>query len=171
MIKWLEALGVNWDKEPDGSMRELTIGGLSRRRLHTAGDYTGLEEMSVLRDEVRNKNIDCLEFSAAIELIMDDKGRIAGAVLVNLETNELSVVRAKAVIMAIGGAGRLHIQDFPTTNHYGATADGLVLAYRAGAELIFIDTMQLSSHRCCLSRADSGAIGYRGSAQPGSPTD
>ena len=142
VIKWLEALGVNWDKEPDGSMRELTIGGLSRRRLHTAGDYTGLEEMRVLRDEVRNKNIDYLEFSATIELIMDDKGRIAGAVLVNLETNELSVVRARAVIMATGGAGRLHIQDFPTTNHYGATADGLVLAYRAGAELIFIDTMQ-----------------------------
>jgi len=36
----------------------------------------------------------------------------------------------------------LHIQDFPTTNHYGATADGLVLAYRVGAKLIFMDTMQ-----------------------------
>jgi succinate dehydrogenase / fumarate reductase flavoprotein subunit len=44
--------------------------------------------------------------------------------------------------MATGGIGRLHLQDFPTTNHYGATADGLVLAYRVGAELIFIDTMQ-----------------------------
>jgi len=142
VIKWLEALGVNWDKEPDGSMRELTFGGLSRRRAHTAGDYTGLEEMRVLRDEVKNKNIDYLEFSAAIELIMDNKGQIGGATLVNLETNELSVVRAKAVIMATGGIGRLHIQDFPTTNHYGATADGLVLAYRVGAELIFIDTMQ-----------------------------
>ena len=142
VIKWLEALGVNWDKEPDGSMRELILGGLSRRRVHTAGDYTGLEEMRVLRDEVRNKNIDYLEFSTAIELIVDDKGQIAGAILVNLETSELSVVRAKAVIMATGGIGRLHIQDFPTTNHYGATADGLVLAYRAGAKLIFIDTMQ-----------------------------
>jgi succinate dehydrogenase / fumarate reductase flavoprotein subunit len=142
VIKWLEVLGVNWDKEPDGSMRELTLGGLSRRRVHTAGDYTGLEEMRVLGDEVRNKNIDYLEFSAAIELIMDESWQIAGAILVNLETNELSVVRAKAVIMATGGIGRLHIQDFPTTNHYGATADGLVLAYRAGAELIFIDTMQ-----------------------------
>jgi len=36
----------------------------------------------------------------------------------------------------------LHIQNFPTTNHYGATADGLILAYRVGAELIFMDTMQ-----------------------------
>ncbi len=141
-IKWLESLGVNWDKEPDGSMRELALGGLSRRRLHTARDYTGLEEMRVLRDEIINRNIDYLEFSPNIELILDDRGQIGGAILVNLETNELILVRAKAVIMATGGIGRLHIQGFPTTNHYGATADGLVLAYRAGTRLIFIDTMQ-----------------------------
>ena len=141
-IKWLEQLGVNWDKEPDGSMHELSGGGASRRRLHSARDYTGLEEMRVLRDEIRNRNIDCLEFSPAIELILDDKGQIAGAVLVNLETNEIIVVRAKAVVMTTGGMGRLHIQGFPTTNHYGATADGLILAYRAGTQLIFMDTMQ-----------------------------
>jgi succinate dehydrogenase/fumarate reductase flavoprotein subunit len=142
VIKWLEELGVNWDKNPDGSMHELSGGGASRLRLHSARDYTGLEEMRVLRDEVRNRCIDYLEFSPAIELIMDDKGQIAGAILVNLETNELILVKAKAVIMATGGAGRLHVQGFPTTNHYGATADGLVLTYRVGAELIFMDTMQ-----------------------------
>ncbi|MFC1934863.1 FAD-binding protein [Chloroflexota bacterium] len=142
VIKWLEELGVNWDKNPDGTMHELSGGGASRLRLHSARDYTGLEEMRVLRDEVKNRNINYLEFSAAIELLMDDKGQVGGAILVNLETNELSLVRAKAVVMATGGAGRLHIQGFPTTNHYGATADGLVLAYRAGAKLIFIDTMQ-----------------------------
>ena len=142
VIKWLETLGVNWDKEPDGSMHELSGGGASRRRLHSARDYTGLEAMRVLRDEVKNRQIDYLEFSPAIELILDDKGQIAGAILVNLETNEVILVRAKAVVMATGGMGRLHIQDFPTTNHYGATADGLVLAYRVGAELIFMDTMQ-----------------------------
>ena len=142
VIKWLETLGVNWDKNPDGSMHELSGGGASRLRLHSARDYTGLEEMRVLRDEVKNRKIDYLEFSPAIELIMDDKGQIGGAILVNLETNELSLVRAKAAVMATGGAGRLHIQDFPTTNHYGATADGLVLAYRVGAKLIFMDTMQ-----------------------------
>ncbi len=142
VVKWLEGLGVNWDKGPDGAMHELSGGGASRLRLHSARDYTGLEEMRVVRDELRNRKIDCLEFSAAIELITDDTGKVAGAILANLETNELSIVRAKAVVMATGGMGRLHIQDFPTTNHYGATADGLVLAYRAGAELIFIDTMQ-----------------------------
>ena len=45
-------------------------------------------------------------------------------------------------MIATGGGGRLHYQGFPTTNHYGATADGLVLAYRVGAKLLFIDTMQ-----------------------------
>jgi succinate dehydrogenase / fumarate reductase flavoprotein subunit len=142
VIKWLETLGVNWDKMADGTMHELSGGGASRLRLHSARDYTGLEEMRVLRDEIRNKKIDYLEFSPAVELLMDDKGQVCGAVLVNLETNELTMVRAKSVVMATGGMGRLHIQDFPTTNHYGATADGLVLAYRVGAQLIFMDTMQ-----------------------------
>ena len=132
-IKWLEQLGVNWDKDPDGSMHELSGGGTSRRRLHSARDYTGLEEMRVLRDELRNRKIDYLEFAPAIELILDDRGQIAGAVLVNLETEEVIIVRARAVVLATGGIGRLHIQGFPTTNHYGATADGLVLAYRVGA--------------------------------------
>jgi succinate dehydrogenase / fumarate reductase flavoprotein subunit len=141
-IKWLEDLGVCWDKNPDGSMHELSGGGASRLRLHSCRDYTGLEEMRVLRDEFRNRKIDFLEYSPAIELIIDDRGKVSGAVLVNMETNELTIVRAKAVVMATGGMGRLHFQGFPTTNHYGATADGLVLAYRAGAELIFIDTMQ-----------------------------
>ncbi|OGO43867.1 MAG: fumarate reductase [Chloroflexi bacterium RBG_16_60_22] len=141
-IRWLEKLGVNWDKDKDGSMHELSGGGTSRRRLHSARDYTGLEAMRVLRDELKNKKIDYIEFVPAVELILDDRGQIAGAILLNLETEELIIVRARAVILATGGIGRLHIQGFPTTNHYGATADGLVLAYRAGAELIFIDTMQ-----------------------------
>ena len=142
VIKWLGTLGVNWDKMADGTMHELSGGGASRLRLHSARDYTGLEEMRVLRDEIGNRKIDYLEFSPAVELLMDDKGQVCGAVLVNLETNELTMVRAKSVVMATGGMGRLHIQGFPTTNHYGATADGLVLAYRVGAQLIFMDTMQ-----------------------------
>ena len=65
-----------------------------------------------------------------------------GALLMNLETRETTLVRAKAVVIATGGLGRIHIQGFPTTNHYGATADGLVLAYRAGAPLVHMDTVQ-----------------------------
>jgi succinate dehydrogenase/fumarate reductase flavoprotein subunit len=142
VIRWLEELGVNWDKEPNGEMHELSGGGASRRRLHSCRDYTGLEEMRVLRDEIRNRAIDVLEYEAAVELILDESGQAAGAVLLNMETGELKVVQAGAVVMATGGGGRLHYQGYPTTNHYGATADGLVLAYRAGAKLIYMDTMQ-----------------------------
>ncbi|MFC2016488.1 FAD-binding protein [Chloroflexota bacterium] len=143
IIRWLEDLGVIWDKDPDGSMLELKLAGESRRRVHSCKDHTGLEVMRVLCDEVRCRgNIEYIEFEPAIELLMDGNGRVAGAVLLNLETNEVSIVRAKAVILATGGLGRLHIGGFPTTNHYGATADGLVLAYRVGCSLIYEDSVQ-----------------------------
>ena len=142
VIQWLEDLGCMFDKEPDGTMRTIHGGGTSRKRMHFARDYSGAEIMRTLRDEVRNRPIAVLEFAPVVELVMDDKGQIAGAILLNLETGDYSLVKAKTVIMATGGGGRLHYQGFPTTNHYGATADGLVLAYRVGAKLAFIDTMQ-----------------------------
>ena len=60
----------------------------------------------------------------------------------NMETKDILVARAKTVVIATGGAGRMHYQGFPTSNHYGATADGLVLGYRAGARLLYPDTLQ-----------------------------
>ena len=83
--------------------------------------------MRTLRDEVINRGIPVIEFSSAVELIKDDKGQVAGAVLQNMETGEYQVAKAKTVIIATGGAGRLHYNNFPTSNHYGATADGLIL--------------------------------------------
>jgi succinate dehydrogenase / fumarate reductase flavoprotein subunit len=142
MIQWLESLGCTFDKEADGTMCTDGAEGLSRKRLHTAGDYIGAEIMRTLGDEVLNRGITVLEYSPALELIMDDKGQVAGALLMNLETNEVSLVRAKTTVLATGGGGQLYYQGFPSTNHYGATADGLVLAYRVGAELLFIDTIQ-----------------------------
>jgi succinate dehydrogenase / fumarate reductase flavoprotein subunit len=144
VIAWLENLGCMFDKEPDGTLVTIHGGGTSRKRMHSARDYTGAEIMRTLRDEVRSypEDITVLEFAPAHELVMDDRGQVAGAVLHNLETGEHCVVRAKATIIATGGSGRLHYQEFATTNHYGATGDGLVLAYRVGAQLSFLDTMQ-----------------------------
>ncbi|UCF08920.1 MAG: FAD-binding protein, partial [Thermoplasmata archaeon] len=141
VIQWLENLGVMFDKENDGTMVTIHGGGTSRKRMHSCRDYTGGEIMKTLRDEVLNRGIETMEFSPAIELLSHD-GKITGAILYNLETEEYIIARAKTVILATGGSGRLHIQNFPTTNHYGATADGLVLAYRAGAGLAFMDTVQ-----------------------------
>jgi succinate dehydrogenase/fumarate reductase flavoprotein subunit len=112
--------------------------------MNYAADMTGAEIMRTLRDEAKNRvqDIKVLEFSPAVELILNEHGHCAGAVLYNLETEEYFVVKAKAVVMATGGSGRLHIQGFMTTNHYGATGDGLVLGYRAGVEVCFLHTVQ-----------------------------
>lgn len=144
IIKWLEDLGMMFDKKEDGRLKTRHGGGTSRKRMHSAGDMTGAEIMRVIRDEARNRSADIkvLEFSPAVELILDDKGNCTGAILFNLETKEFIKVRAKAVIMATGGGGRLHIQGFACTNHYGATADGLVMAYRAGVRNILMDSTQ-----------------------------
>ena len=133
-IAWLEKLGMMFNKLPDGRMVVRHFGGSSRKRLHSSGDMTGAEIMRVVRDEARNRQdqITVLEFCPAVELLVDEDGKCAGAVLYNLETKEFYVVKAKAVVMATGGFGRLHIKGFATTNHYGATMDGVVLAYRAG---------------------------------------
>ncbi|MBM3122041.1 MAG: FAD-binding protein [Chloroflexi bacterium] len=144
VIQWLEQLGVMFDKHPDGSMNTIHGGGTSRKRMHSARDYSGAEIMRVLRDEVRSQAeaIRVLEFSPVVELLTDGQGRVTGAVLLDLETREYKVVSARAVILTTGGGGRLHYQGFPTTNHYGATADGIVLAYRVGGKLAFLHTMQ-----------------------------
>ena len=141
-IKWLNDLGVMFDKEEDGTMVTTHGGGTSRKRMHACKDYSGAEIMRVLRDEVWNLGIEVVDYTSAIELIKDTDGKVAGAVLLNMETNEILVAKAKTVVIATGGAGRLHYQNFPTSNHYGATADGLVLGYRAGAELLYADTIQ-----------------------------
>ena len=141
-IKWLSDLGVEFDKEADGTMVTTHGGGTSRKRMHAAKDYSGAEIMRTLRDEVMNRKIPVIDFTAAIELILDENGNAAGAVLMNMETKELLVAKAKTVIIATGGAGRMHYQGFPTSNHYGATADGLVLGYRAGAKLLYAETLQ-----------------------------
>ncbi len=141
-IQWLSGLGVEFDKDEDGTMITTHGGGTSRKRMHAAKDYSGAEIMRTLRDEVFNRQIPVVDFTSAIELILDKDGNAAGAVLMNMETKELLVAKAKTVIMATGGAGRMHYQGFPTSNHYGATADGLVMGYRAGAKLLYAETLQ-----------------------------
>src|SRR3972149_3231047 len=110
IIGWLEELGMMFDKLPDGRMKVRHGGGTSRKRMHSSGDMTGAEIMRGLRDEVRDRTADIkvFEFSPAVELLLDNRGRAAGAVLYNLETREYYIVRAKAVVIATGGFRRRH---------------------------------------------------------------
>lgn len=136
VLRWLEELGMLFDKYPTGRMKVRHGGGTSRKRLHAAGDVTGLEMMRVLIDHMAClDSIAVRQFAPAVELLTDENGRAVGAILEDLTNGKLLVVQSKAVVLATGGFGRLHLQGFPTSNHYGATADGLVLAYRAGVPL------------------------------------
>jgi len=143
-IKWLKDLGCNFTQIEKGRLGALHGGGTSRKRMHYAGDITGAEIMRTIRDEARNRldDITVLEFSPAVELLLNEHGHCAGAILYNMETEEYLVVKAKAVVMATGGSGRLHVQGFMTTNHYGATGDGVILGYRAGVPVSFLHTVQ-----------------------------
>jgi succinate dehydrogenase/fumarate reductase flavoprotein subunit len=144
VIGWLEGLGCLFGKNADGTLFTLHGAGTCRKRMHYAGDMTGAEIMRTIRDEARNrvKDIGVLEFSPAVELLTDSAGVASGAVLYNLETEEYFIVKAKAIVMATGGCGRLHIQGFMTTNHYGATGDGVVLGYRLGVGVRFLHATQ-----------------------------
>jgi succinate dehydrogenase/fumarate reductase flavoprotein subunit len=160
VLHWLEDLGMMFGKKPDGTMETLPAAGFCRSRLHFAGDITGAEIMRILRDEARNRaeDITVLEFASAVDLILNEHGQCAGALVYNMETEEYFVVAAKAVVLATGGAGRLHIQNFVTTNHYGATADGVVIAYRAGIPLKFLHTLQYHPTGCIFPEQLEGLL-------------
>ena len=147
VIRWLIQLGMQFDLEDDrpigGNLLRKKPGGASAARILSYRDYTGLEMMRVLREAVDlDAGVAVWNRCPVVELLSDERGRCAGAVIYNLEWRSFVLVRARAVILATGGAGRLHLNRFPTSNHYGATADGLVLAYRIGARLRELDSFQ-----------------------------
>ncbi|MBI5001409.1 MAG: FAD-binding protein [Euryarchaeota archaeon] len=158
LIRWHEELGVMYDRDDDGNFVELSGGGTSRNRMHSAKDYTGMELMRTIRDHTRNLDIPVLEFAPVVELLMDDSGTVSGGVAVNLETQEYYVIGAKVTILATGGSGRLHMANYPTTNHYGATGDGLVMAYHAGAHLRDLDTAQIHPTGAAYPEAIVGSL-------------
>ena len=96
VIKWLEGLGVMFDKDPDGKIKVKHGGGTSKKRLISTRDITGAGITRVLRDEVWNRNIPVLEFTSALEILLDEEGKAAGAVLFNMETEQYYVARARS---------------------------------------------------------------------------
>lgn len=146
VIRWLIGLGMDFDVQGgdrNGRLVRKKAGGTTAQRILCHRDFTGLEMMKVLREAVEiESRIVQLNRHPAVELLSDGQGRCVGAVLYDLERRKLTTVHAKAVILATGGSGRLHLQGFATSNHYGATADGLVLAYRIGAKLCDMDSFQ-----------------------------
>jgi len=141
-IRWLSNLGCLFDQNEDGTFRLRKGGGTSVPRVLACRDYTGLEIMRVLKDAVLLTQTQILENHSAVELLDDGEGQITGAVLWDRASGKLISVSARAVILATGGSGQLRLQGFPTSNHLGATGDGLILAFRQGCRLIHTDSYQ-----------------------------
>ncbi|MGC2394949.1 MAG: FAD-dependent oxidoreductase [Rhodomicrobium sp.] len=141
VIRWLIRLGMQFDHD-GGDLRARRPGGATADRILCHRDCTGLEMMRVLREAVLNSSVTVWNRSPVVELLCDEHGHCAGAVVFSLDICRYCLVRAKAVILATGGSGRLHLNGFPTSNHFGATGDGLVLAYRLGARVRDLDSFQ-----------------------------
>ena len=143
VIQWLIQQGMQFDQDRQGNLCTRRAGGTSADRVLYYRDYTGLEMMRVLRETVRQHNkIQTCDYSPAVELLSNKTGHCSGALLYSIEQQKYTVVKANSVILASGGLGRMHLNGFPTSNHVGATGDGLVLAYRLGAKLQALDSFQ-----------------------------
>jgi len=157
-IRRLSQLGCLFDRTEDGAYRLRLGGGASVPRVLACRDYTGLEIMRVLRDAVRLSSANILEESPAIELLDDGEGQVSGAVLWDRKNNKFICVSARAVLLATGGAGQLRLKGFGTSNHIGATADGLTLAYRQGCRLVHANSFQFHPSGACYPPALEGQL-------------
>ncbi|MCM3762658.1 L-aspartate oxidase [Alkalihalobacillus oceani] len=132
IVKKLEELGVEFDRDQHGRLKLGMEGAHSHRRIvHAEGDQTGRAITAALIRQVHHR-LQVLEQTMVQSLLLTDAG-VAG-----VETDR-GTVRARATILATGGAGQLYRY---TSNVPEATGDGLALAYRAGARLIDMEFVQ-----------------------------
>ena len=139
------AQGVPFAREYGGTLANRSFGGAQVSRTFYAKGQTGqqllLGAYSALSRQVGAGTVKLYTRYEMLDVVLVD-GRARGIIAKNLVTGKLERFAAHAVVIATGGAGRMHYQGFPTSNHYGATADGLVLGYRVGAKLLYADTLQ-----------------------------
>ncbi len=137
-IRELEEWGAVFDRTKDGKISQRPFGGHRFPRLAHTGDRTGLELIRTLQDKLVAVGTQVYMECKALKLLMDGD-RVAGAVCLWRDTGKFLVIRAKAVIMATGGAGK---SWRITSNSWEYTGDGQWMAYQAGAELIDMEFIQ-----------------------------
>jgi len=145
MIRELDTLGVKFEKDETGDYRV--------RKVHHLGTYVlpmpeGHHVKKVLYRQLRRLKVMTSQRYMATRLLTGADGRIAGAIGVNTRTSELLVVRAKAVILCAGAAGRLGLPAsgylFGTYENAANAGDGYAMAYHAGAELTNLECFQIN---------------------------
>lgn len=108
------------------------------RILHAGGDRTGAEIETALTAAVNDPQITILDFTLVTRLLVE-RGRVAGAECIALNTAQPETYESQNVVLATGGAGQLFSY---TTNPDVATGDGIALAFEAGAEVADLEFYQ-----------------------------
>jgi fumarate reductase flavoprotein subunit len=135
----LEHWGCPWSRKPDGDTNVRNFGGMSTARTWFAADKTGFHMLHTLfQTSLKYEAITRFDEYFAIDLLVLD-GRCQGLVAVEIATGDFVLIRAKAVIMATGGAGRVYRQN---TNAGTVTGDGMGMAFRHGAALRDMEFVQ-----------------------------
>ncbi len=137
-VRELEQWGAVFDRTEDGWINQRPFGGHAYPRLAHVGDRTGLEMIRTLQDHGIHQGID-FHMETVVTKLFKDGDRIAGALTYERDTGAFNLFKAKSVILATGGFGKVyHI----TSNSWEYTGDGHALAYDAGAELIDMEFVQ-----------------------------
>lgn len=146
-VRWLISMGVQFDRVQPGSDAHATQDGLllgreaahSRWRvLHAGGDATGAEIERALMIALRKRSSIVLYEETYVRSLRVENGVCTGLEAVH-RNGQAIIIEAQATILANGGAGGLWLH---TSNPAGATADGIALAWRAGAALTDLEFMQ-----------------------------
>jgi L-aspartate oxidase len=145
LLEW----GTRFDRDPDGRPALGREAAHSVRRVLHAGDATGREIGRVLHDRVSTlTSVTTVNHSLVTELLVED-GAACGARYFD-QAGRPQVVRARATLLATGGAGQVFRE---TTNPPVATGDGVALAFDAGARLADLEFVQF--HPTALNRTDA----------------
>ena len=133
-------LGCFFDRNPDGTVHQKAFAGQTFDRTVHKGDLTGIEIINRLAEQVWARGINRLEEHRAIELIHSKDGKsLAGVLMLNMQTGQFVLVRAKAVLLATGGGPTMYKYHTPSGDK---SCDGLAMALRAGLTLRDMEMVQ-----------------------------
>ncbi|HEV8676890.1 MAG TPA: FAD-binding protein [Methylomirabilota bacterium] len=132
--------GCFFDRDTDGAIHQKPFAGQSHDRTIHKGDLTGIELMNRLTEQVwARPGIRALEEYRALDLLSDGAGRIGGALLLDIRTGRSVLASARATLLACGGGPTMYRVVACSADK---SADGIGLAYRAGAALRDMEMVQ-----------------------------
>ncbi len=157
----MEHMGVTFNRDDEGKLGTRAFGGQRRARTFFVGDFTGQALLHVMFEQLIKSQVRSYEEWFVTSLIIED-GQVGGVTALEIRTGELHAIRAKTIILATGGCGRIFE---PSTNALIVTGDGMALAYNAGAGLMDMEMVQyhpttLAGSGVLLSEAARGEGAY-----------